>query len=250
MGNDKARFALVSCGVALLAAGCAGVPPPAFEGNVRPYAHPQARAQALPACPQPLVAQAHWLAQNMARVRLGTSKLQVVGIVGSPAHAETFMLNNGAMIEVLFYHTPATICRVAAHQGMQAGGLMPLVFQDDRLLGYGPQYYHDFVVPKLRNSMNFGYQVIPGYMKNDFVEEGLLEGDVPLQAAGALPPLRRVPDVNVENLPTLPPAMHEGPYGGVVENGYSEGMRNEIYPAGYYESVPTRTWLGRGDPLR
>jgi len=203
--------------------------------------------RALPPCPQPLVAQAHWLASNMARVRLGTSKLQVVGIVGSPAHAETFMLTNGAVIEVLFYHTPETICRVPAQHASAGVGLMPLVFQDDRLLGYGPHYYRDFVVPMLRQKMKNDVQH-NGSKQEDGADD--FEARVPMVRTEPLPQLVREPAVVQEHLPTPPVTMRSTPYGGEGRNGYSGGMRTEAYPVGYYESVPTRTWLGRGDPLR
>lgn len=97
-------------------------------------------------CPPQLMNQAHWLMTNISRVRLGSAKLDVTAILGQPARAESFMLTDGAMVEVMFYHTASTVCR----RPDLDSGLMPFVFQNNRLLGYGQNYYHDFIVPSLR----------------------------------------------------------------------------------------------------
>jgi hypothetical protein len=97
-------------------------------------------------CPPTMVQQARWLQSNLARVSLGMDKLSVTAVIGNPARAESFLLSDGNSIEVLFYHTASTVCR---RPDIDAS-LLPFVFQNGRLLGYGQNYYHDFVVPNLR----------------------------------------------------------------------------------------------------
>jgi hypothetical protein len=192
-----------------------------------------------------LIAQAQWLARNMARIRLGYNKLQVVSVLGDPANSETFSLTNGAAVEVLFYHTPETICRKSARDG----GLMPLVFQDDRLLGYGQNYYQNFIVPSLRP---MAVQA-PAEADNG-AGQGLPQARVPMTPGPTLAPApARSGRLIQEDLPrpqVTPPAGIYAPTpvttGG---NGYSGGMTRDMYPVNYYES-PARGQLGRGEPLQ
>lgn len=100
-------------------------------------------------CPPQLQQQAKWLMANLNRVQLGGTKSDVQTILGAPAKAESFMLTDGSMIEVLFYHTAATVCRAAPTDG----GLLPFVFQNNRLLGYGQSYYQNLIIPMLRQPL-------------------------------------------------------------------------------------------------
>lgn len=96
------------------------------------------------ACPPQVVQQAQWVHNNVTRLQLAGSRQQAVAVLGLPAQVESFLLADNSAIDVMFYHTPDTACRPAAK-----AGLLPLVFQNDRLLGYGHGYYHAMVVPQL-----------------------------------------------------------------------------------------------------
>lgn len=112
------------------------------------------------ACPTQSIQQAQWVRNNMTRLRLGGPRKEAVTVLGLPAHVESFLLTDNSAVDVLFYHTPDTACRPATPG---ADGLLPLVFQNDRLLGYGQNYYQNVVVPSLRQPLNLplGMQ-IPG----------------------------------------------------------------------------------------
>jgi hypothetical protein len=128
-----AALVLAACSTAPVYA-----PPPHLQG-----------VKVVSQCPPTMVQQARWLQANLARVSLGEDKLSTTAILGNPARAESFLLSDGNSIEVLFYHTASTVCR---RPDVDAS-LLPFVFQNDRLLGYGQNYYHDFVVPNLRAPM-------------------------------------------------------------------------------------------------
>lgn len=244
-------------------AGCSALPPfnrqpVVARGPQPPAVIGSGSEKGVRPCPQPLIVQTQWLARNMARLRLGFSKLQVVGVVGDPAHAETFQLSNGAVIEVLFYHTAQSICRVQASLGNMAEGLMPLVFQDDRLIGYGPNYYRDFIVPMLRPNV-VESKPVADFMVTTEVGAALPQPRVLMRDAE---PLRAAPARTgrwqQEDLPTPPGANSVPPSGRVSGNGYTGDMQTEMRPVGYYESGyaggdaasagPAR--VGRGEPLQ
>lgn len=244
MAHDRARMMPLAAAVALLLSGCATAPWPfnARQIVTRAPQPPQVVAHsALPPCPQAAITQAQWLARNMARVRLGFTKLQVVSLLGDPANAETFSLTNGAVVEVLFYHTPETICRVSA----RGEGLLPLVFQDDRLLGYGANYYKQFIAPMVR-------QGVAPSGENPMPEPqgGMPSPRVEVQPGPSLRPAPvRIGRMVQEDLPPRAATPPVGNYGAppVVQggNGYSRDM-NDVYPVNY---VP-RSTVGRGEPLR
>lgn len=233
-----------------LLAACAGAPPWPFNSQPVVGRAPQppqvlsanSTTKNLPPCPQQLIAQAHWLGRNLARTRLGFTKLQVVSTLGDPARAETFGLTNGAVVEVLFYHTPETICRV----GAQGEGLLPMVFQDDRLLGYGGSYYKQFIVPTLKVTAPEP-QVRQGFD----TPQGQPQPRVPMTAAQSLAPApARTGRLVQEDLPppvATPPAGIYAPApvasGG---NRYSGGM-DGMYPVNY---APPYGAVGRGEPLQ
>jgi hypothetical protein len=233
---------------ALLLAGCAAAPDgrvPVFAAPpLKPAATPGAAAgrlaeplqaapanpRNLPLCPRELGIQAQWLARNLARVRLGMTKLEVVGTLGDPGRAETFALTTGAAVEVLFYHTPQTICRVPATDD----SLLPLVFQDDRLMGYGPSYYKTFIAPLLKQAMletqDVARKTAPSTPDPAAVEPA---AGTPWQQS-TLPPVVPTPGpVQQQNLPTPPAANAYVPAGNNAADGYSGGMN-----------------LGRGTPLQ
>lgn len=225
------------CAAALLLVGCAGNPfVPQRPGAVVGTQAPMNRAQAqpvvmrrgpfpqvitpmpggLPPCPPQLANQAQWLARNLVRVRLGMTKLEVAGIAGNPARAETFGLTNGATVEVLFYHTPETICRVNSLDA----GLLPMVFQNDRLLGYGQGYYKAFIAPLVPEAAVAAPERVAA----------------PVPEAEPLPPgPSGVGRLVQEDLPTPPGTMRQGVAGGAGAVGYSGGMSTSV---------------GRGDPLQ
>lgn len=255
MANEPARNGCyVALGLVVVLAGCAGLPlrsqPVIARAPQPPSVVSSGTEKHLRPCPQVLIAQTQWLARNMARLRLGFSKLQVVGIVGDPAHAETFQLTNGAVIEVLFYHTPATICRVQASLGAQVEGLMPMVFQDDRLIGYGPNYYRDFIVPMLRPKAVQASQSAD-FESGDGQKSALPEARVELRETAPLPtaPARTGRWVQ-EDLPTPPLRNSVSPSGSAARNGYTAPMQTDMYPVGYYEGGAAGARIGRGAPLR
>ncbi|MCP5404629.1 MAG: hypothetical protein H6922_00170 [Pseudomonadaceae bacterium] len=98
-------------------------------------------------CPAEAVQQAQWVHNNLPRVQLGGSRQQAIAVVGLPAKVESFLLSDNSAIDVFYYHTPETACRSGG------AGLLPLVFQNDKLLGYGQNYYHSVVVPNLRQPL-------------------------------------------------------------------------------------------------
>lgn len=260
MANECARRAFLALGLAVLLAGCAGMAP--FNRKPVVARGPQPPAvvsvghgkENLRPCPPQLITQTQWLPRNMARLRLGFNKLQTVGIVGDPAHAETFQLSNGAVIEVLFYHTTETICRVQASLGVQVEGLMPMVFQDDRLIGYGPNYYRDFIVPMLRPK-TVEAKPAAGFMPTTEVPGALPQARVEMRPAESLAPApARVGRWMQEDLPTPPTANYQPPSGRQGGNGYTGAMHDTytqgaLQPVGYYESG-TPAQLGRGEPLQ
>lgn len=126
--------------IAFILAGCSTGPQ---------YAPPSKSVNVVSSCPPTMVQQARWLQSNLARVSLGFTKLEATSIIGNPARAESFMLTDGSSVEVLFYHTASTVCR---RPDIDAS-LLPFVFQNGRLLGYGQNYYHDFIIPQLRNPL-------------------------------------------------------------------------------------------------
>ena len=83
---------------------------------------------------------------NLSRVRLGHSRRQTTAVLGPPSRVESFLLTDATMVDVFFYHTAATVCR---RPDLDAA-LIPFVFQNDRLMGYGQNYYQDFIIPSLR----------------------------------------------------------------------------------------------------
>jgi hypothetical protein len=246
-------------GLAFLVVGCAGIPPfnrqqVVTRGAQPPQVVSSNSTRALQPCPPSLIQQTQWLARNMARLRLGFTKLQTVGIVGAPAHAETFQLANGAVIEVLFYHTPETICRVQASLGAQVEGLMPMVFQDDRLIGYGPNYYRDFIVPMVRPKAVDAKPAVDSIATTE-VTGAMPQPRVPMREAEALRPApARTGRWQQEDLPTPPNVNYGTPSGRMGGNGYTGGMNTDMRPVGYYEvdseqgSAPFS--LGRGEPLQ
>jgi hypothetical protein len=169
-------------------------------------------------CPPTLVQQARWLQANLSRVRLGLDKLSVTAIIGQPARAESFLLADGSMIEVMFYHTASTICR---RPDVDAS-LLPMVFQNNRLLGYGQDYYHQFIMPQLRQP---------------------LAQSAPPRATGDLPPAANAPPRTMtEDLPgshprTARPASHSvmAPSDITVPTSPTPGIRDEQ--------------IGKGEPL-
>ncbi|MFZ2586901.1 MAG: hypothetical protein WAZ18_02075 [Alphaproteobacteria bacterium] len=106
-------------------------------------------------CPPEVIGQARWVQANLPRVQLASPRRAAVNVLGYPAHVESFLLADNSAVDVLFYHTPETACR-PMEQGY--GGLMPLVFQNDSLLGYGQGYYHTMVVPNLRQPLGMPLQ--------------------------------------------------------------------------------------------
>ena len=247
--NRLSRIFGAAC-LGLVLVGCSSIPPFNRQPVVmRAPAPPQilsshSTEKGLKPCPQPLIAQTQWLQRNMARVRLGFNKLQTVSIVGDPAHAETFSLKNGAVVEVLFYHTPETICRVSARDE----GLMPFVFQDDRLLGYGPNYYRDFIVPQMRPK---AVEAPAGAVNSEV--QGIPQPRVSMTPTEALRPApARTGRWEQEDLPTPPTANRNPPPVSRGENGYSSGMTQDYYPVRYAEEPRDAFYgnVGRGEPLR
>jgi Protein of unknown function (DUF3192) len=253
--NDLTARITQACGLVLLCMGLVGCAEMPWPLNSRPVVMrapmpPQvvsanSTTRNLPPCPQQLIAQAQWLARNMARIRLGYNKLQVVSVLGDPANSETFSLSNGAAVEVLFYHTPETICR----QSARSEGLMPLVFQDDRLLGYGQNYYQQFIVPSMRP------MAVPAAPAADLSgAQGMPQARVQLTPGPALVPApARTGRLLQEDLPqaqATPPAGIYAPTPVTSDgNGYSGAMTRDMRPVNYYES-PAQGAVGRGDPIR
>lgn len=250
-------------GLAFVLAGCSSIPPfnqrPVVASMGEPPAVLSANStrQSLMPCPPPLIAQTQWLGRNMARVRLGYNKLQVVSTLGDPANSETFGLTNGAVVEVLYYHTPDTVCRINARSG-NADGLMPLVFQDDRLLGYGQTYYRQFILPMLRQA------VAPAPVGAVFdAPQGMPQPRAQMIPAEPLQPApARTGRLMQEDLPgtmpggqgswtrssATPPAANYDPTPVARDgNGYTGGM-NDMYPVNYVPSSGSA--VGRGEPLR
>lgn len=146
--------------LAVLFAGCAVLPQstPATPAAAAP------QAPRVVMCPKANIIKAQNVMGMLPRVALGQDKLQVMALIGSPDHAETFALTDGHAVEVFFYHTPQTVCRVDVLDGR----LLPIVFQNGKVLGYGQSYYRDFLVPVLRNPLSnmpedqkFGTQAVP-----------------------------------------------------------------------------------------
>lgn len=102
-------------------------------------------------CPEADIQQAQWVQANIDRLKLGGTRRETANILGVPAHLESYLLSDNSAIDVLYYHTPSTACQ--SMEGKGSDGLIPLVFQNDKLLGYGQGYYHNMVVPHLRQPL-------------------------------------------------------------------------------------------------
>lgn len=133
--------------LALAVAACTGQP------GVPWWQQPMKPANA---CPPQTIQQAQWVHNNLTRVSLGGSRQQVVAVLGLPAQVESFLLADNSAIDVMFYHTPDTACRPDSK-----AGLLPLVFANDRLLGYGSNYYHTMVVPQLAQPLALPLNRLP-----------------------------------------------------------------------------------------
>lgn len=143
----------------LLVAGCApAVNDPnhfrVYEApRLAPIATPKVMTEVDPAqiepkagpCTPLMVAQAQWLDRNMARVRLGMTPEQVMKSVGEAAYTRELDVKDGGTLTVLFYHTPQTICR----EPDSSPELRPVVFKGHKLVGFGEDYYRQFVAPQL-----------------------------------------------------------------------------------------------------
>lgn len=137
---------------AVILAGCASVAErPAGDFNV--YNAPSLPAVAMPGvksdgredvCSPASVAQAQKLRRGLARLRTGQSIDMVTRILGEPATAKAMAARDAGQVEVLFYHTPSTICR-GADTSLE---LVPVVFRGQRLTGTGEAHYRDFVAPR------------------------------------------------------------------------------------------------------
>jgi hypothetical protein len=141
----------------LLLSACTGTQPPDWGGlwnTPKPV---------VASCPPQAMRQAAWVRNNMTRLRLGGSRRDAVTILGLPAHVESFLLTDNSAVDVLFYNTPDTACRASTPD---AQGLLPLVFQNDRLLGYGQNYYQNVVVPTLRQPLNLPLNMQVPYAAN------------------------------------------------------------------------------------
>lgn len=99
-------------------------------------------------CNPQAIQQARYIVVNTARVPLGGHKIQVVGTIGSPQKMESFALQDGSMVEVLFYRTGEPGCA-----GMPTEDrFTPFVFQNTQLIGYGNDYYRSFILPSLKHN--------------------------------------------------------------------------------------------------
>lgn len=117
-------------------------------------------APVISSCPPELVEQASWVRNNLTRVPLGGNRQQIAQILGLPLQVESFLLADGSPVDILFYPTPEGACAVKPYgvdRGVVSGqsGLVPLVFQHDRLMGYGQGYYQQAVVPNLRTTLQY-----------------------------------------------------------------------------------------------
>lgn len=107
-------------------------------------------------CTPQNIQKARYVIVNMARVPLGGHKIQVVGTLGNPSKVESFMLQDGNMLEVMFYRTGEPGCL-----GMPTEDrFTPFVFQNGVLLGYGNDYYRAFVLPNI-STQNSGMSGSP-----------------------------------------------------------------------------------------
>lgn len=104
------------------------------------------------ACPPQVLQQAEWVRNNLTRIQLASPRKVVVSKLGMPAHVESFLLADNSAVDVLYYHSPETACR-ALPANPAAAGLIPMVFRDDRLLGYGQGYYQTIIVPSLKQPL-------------------------------------------------------------------------------------------------
>lgn len=93
-------------------------------------------------CSAALLERAQWVSENLMRVKLDGTKPEIFSQLGQPQTMESFLLEGGQAVEVLFYPTPASACG--------QGGTLPLVLQNNRLIGYGPTYYQQVVVPLMQ----------------------------------------------------------------------------------------------------
>lgn len=212
----------------LTVAGCATVAPKAPQSAAQ--GNTTQPAPKVVMCPKTSIVKAQNVMGMLPRVALGMDKLQVMALLGSPDHAETFALTNGNAVEVFFYHTPNTVCRVDVLDDR----LLPVVFQNGRVLGYGQNYYRDFLVPVLRNPLSnipenkrFGTETVPS------AQAAIPNGANPVLNADGTPSGL----VKVEDMPI---------HTATVPNGGDEtGMKVE-----YHQTTKPKNQLGAGEPLK
>jgi hypothetical protein len=158
-----------------------------------------------------------------------------MALIGSPDHAETFALTDGHAVEVFFYHTPQTVCRVDVLDNR----LLPVVFQNGKVLGYGQSYYRDFLVPVLRNPLSnmpedqkFGTQAVPS------AQVVVPEKNAPMLKADGTPSGRIVQ----EDMPT--------PRAAKQARGDETGGEVEYDSSTKLKSRNNINQVGAGEPLR
>lgn len=132
--------------------GLAGCAPAPDSGQFNLYRAPSLPAVATPSvqgggpdesCTPAAVAQAQRLPRVLARLRPGARVEDVTRRLGEPVRLERMELRDGPL-EVLFYHTPQTICRVPVDDA----GLMPVAFRAHRMVGHGNDDLRRLVAPQ------------------------------------------------------------------------------------------------------
>jgi hypothetical protein len=74
---------------------------------------------------------------NLNKIELGMSKAEVVSLMGEPFQREMFLNSKGEAIEVLLYQTKFVGMAISPNDN----SLMPVVFKNKKLIGWGRNFY-------------------------------------------------------------------------------------------------------------
>lgn len=79
---------------------------------------------------------------NMMQLEIGQTRQEVLEIMGTPAKREAYQLENERVIDFLFYRTSGWSMDCMRDTDYQ---FTPLAFENDKLIGWGRNYYDNVV---------------------------------------------------------------------------------------------------------
>ncbi len=109
-----------------------------------------------PVCDSKKVEQFNNVAWNLKYIKLGMDTVRVQAHLGIPAKWESFVLTDGREVQVMFYRTNYRNCDLTQSAW---GEFLPMIFANDKLIGYGNDYYDNMIRPAItQNSASWKLQ--------------------------------------------------------------------------------------------